>query len=92
MDKTEEKYCIVGFETQQLFRSMVRGSFNEESDRYTHSVVTMDSASRHSEMAELKAELEAELELMDPYWISHYPCVHDVNLCKYQQKCSLGTY
>lgn len=27
-----------------------------------------------------------------PYWISHCPCVHDVNLCKYQQKCSLGTY
>ena len=50
----------MGFETQFLFRSMVGGSLNEDSDRSTHSVITMDSTSRNSGIAELEAELEAE--------------------------------
>lgn len=51
---------------------MVGGSLNEDSDRSTHSGITMDSTSRHSGMAELEAELEVELELMEQNLIAEY--------------------
>eukprot|EP01018_Ginkgo_biloba_P014157 Gb_19929 [translate_table: standard] len=63
-EETKKRKDEVGFGSQSSSASLAAEISTEEYDGSAHSIITTETMSRHSGMAQLEAELEAELERM----------------------------